>query len=167
MTVDLYVADMAVRAIGGLLFVTFFCLLVGLLKQWVRDWFGAVDATGNGWASGAQYEASTTKRSGSAAYQNHAVGAAQHVIKRAGYRGNVRPEHVLFYDFVTAAARAVLADPAFAQTIGKQMQPIGSSQDSPPGKRPETAWLPVRSAVLISAAVLAIGFSVGWWSTLH
>ena len=79
----------------------------------------------------------------------------------------MRPEHVLFYDFVTAAARVVLADPAFAQTIGKQMEPIASSQESPRGNRPDAAWVRVRSAVLVSAAVLVLGFGVGWWSTVH
>jgi hypothetical protein len=167
MTVDLYVADMALRATGGLLLVTFGCLLLGLLKRCVRDVFGDATAhSGASGASGAQDEVGTNQ-AGPAAYQNHAVRAAQHVISRAGNRGNVRPEHVLFYDFVMAAARLVLADPAFARTIGKQMDPIANSQEPPRSNRRETAWLGVRGAMLVSATVLAIGFGVGWWSSLH
>jgi hypothetical protein len=124
------------------------------------------DATAHSSARGAQDEVGTTKQSGPA-YQNHAVRAAQHVISRAGDRGNVRPEHVLFYDFVMAAACLVLADPAFAGTIGKQMDPIANSQEPPRSNRRETTWPGVRDAMLVSAAVLAIGLGVGWWSSLR
>jgi len=79
----------------------------------------------------------------------------------------VRPEHVLFYDFVTAAARVVLADPTLAQTIGKQTKPIGGSRQSNNGNRRGARWLRLQGAAVVSAAVLVIGFGVGWWSTLH
>jgi hypothetical protein len=35
---------------------------------------------------------------------------------------------VLFYDFVTAAAKVVLVDPALAETIGKQMDANASRE---------------------------------------
>ena len=124
MTVDWYLADLAVRAAGGLLLITFACLLLSLLKKCAVDACGAVRgrATGNSDASGAPNEASATKGAGPTAYQSHAVRAARDVIARAGDRNNVRPEHVLFYDFVTAAAKAVLGDPALAEKMGKQMK---------------------------------------------
>jgi hypothetical protein len=123
MTVDWYLADLAVRAAGGLLLITFACLLLSFLKKCVIDAFGVVRGrtTGSSGASAAPDEASTTKGEGRTAYQSHAVRAAQHVITSAGDRGNVRPEHVLFYDFVTAAARATIADASFAESVGRDM----------------------------------------------
>ena len=123
MTVDWYLADLAVRAAGGLLLITFACLLLSFLKKCAVDACGAVRgrATGNSDASGAPNEASATKGAGPTAYQSHAVRAAEHVISSAGDRGDVRPEHVLFYDFVTAAARATIADASFAESVGRDM----------------------------------------------
>jgi hypothetical protein len=123
MTVDWYLADLAVRAAGGLLLITFACLLLSFLKKCAIDAFGAVRgrAAGNSDSSVAPDEAGETKGAGPSAYQSHAVRAAQHVITSAGDRGNVRPEHVLFYDFVTAAARATIADASFAESVGRDM----------------------------------------------
>jgi len=123
MTVDWYLADLAVRAAGGLLLITFACLLLSFLKKCAIDAFGVVRGrtTGSSGASVAPDEASTTKGEGRTACQSHAVRAAQHVITSAGDRGNVRPEHVLFYDFVTAAARATIADASFAESVGRDM----------------------------------------------
>jgi hypothetical protein len=121
MTVDWYLADLAVRAAGGLLFITFACLLLSLLKKCAVDAFGAVRGRGDSGASDAPNEASAIRGEGRTAYQSHAVRAAQHVITSAGDRGNVRPEHVLFYDFVTAAARATIADASFAESVGRDM----------------------------------------------
>jgi len=123
MTVDWYLADLAVRAAGGLLLITFACLLLSFLKKCVIDAFGAVRgrATSNSGATAAPDEAGATKREGRTAHQSLAVRAAQHVISSAGDRGKVRPEHVLFYDFVTAAARATIADASFAESVGRDM----------------------------------------------
>jgi hypothetical protein len=123
MTVDWYLADLAVRVTGGLLFITCACLLFSLLKC-ASEAFGTVrgHATGNSDGSDALNEGTTTTEAGDTAHQGHAVRAAEHVIARAGDRSNVRPEHVPFYDFVTAAARAVLGDLVLAETVGKQMK---------------------------------------------
>ena len=123
MTVDWYLADLAVRAAGGLLFITFACLLLSFIKRCTADAFGAVRGhpTGDSGASGAANEARATRSAGSTACQSHAVRAAKHVISRVGDRSKVRPEHVLFYDFVTAAARATIADASFAENVGRDM----------------------------------------------
>ena len=124
MTVD-WSLDLAIRAAGGLLLITCACLLFSLLKQRVSEFFGTVQehVTGNSGASGTANEASKMKEAvGRAADQSRAVGAAQHVIAIATNRNNVSTEHLLFYDFVTAAARAVLGDLVLAETVGKQMK---------------------------------------------
>ena len=135
MTVD-WSLDLAIRAAGGLLLITCACLLFSLLKQRVSEFFGTVQGhvTGNSGASG--NEASKMKEAvGRAADQRRAVGAAQHVIAIATNRNNVSTEHLLFYDFVTAAARAVINDPALAETIGKQMVPSVWQEPSDAGRR--------------------------------
>jgi hypothetical protein len=123
MTVDWYLADLAVRGAGGLLFITFACLLLSFIKRCATDVSGAVRGhpTGDSGASGAPNEARATQGAGRSACQSHAVRAAQHVISSAGDRSSVRPEHILFYDFVTAAARATIADASFAENVGRDM----------------------------------------------
>jgi len=123
MTVDWHLADLAVRVTGGLLCITCACLLFTLLKC-ATEGFGAVrrHGTGNSGAGDVPNEGTTTTEPSGTAHQSHAVRAARDVIARAGDRNNVRPEHVLFYDFVTAAAKAVLGDPALAEKMGKQMK---------------------------------------------
>ena len=108
MPVDWYqVADIAVRAVGGLLFTY---LLFRALKKCASEMFGAVrgHATGNGTGSGDPNETTTSKAADHTAYEGHAVKAAQQIIAEACDRSIVRPEHAPFYDFVLAAARAVL-----------------------------------------------------------
>ena len=123
MTVDWYLADVAIRVTGGLLFITCTCLLFSLLKCG-SEAFGTVrgHATGNSDASDVPNVGTTTKEAGGTAHRSYAIRTAQHVIARAGDRRNVRPKHVLAYDFVTAAARMVLGDPVLAETVGKQMR---------------------------------------------
>jgi hypothetical protein len=138
MAVDWYLADLAVRLTGGLLFITCACLLLSLLKQCAGEVVGAVrgQATGNSGASGAPNETSTTNEASATkgasgnAYQSNAIRAAQHVISSAGDRSKVRPEHVLFYDFVTAAARATIADATIAESVGRDM-PLSRRGPSP------------------------------------
>ena len=111
MPVDWYqVADMAVRGVGGVLFITFAYLLFRALKKCASEMFGAVrgHATGNGTGSGDPNETTTAKAADHTAYQGHAVKAAQQIIADACDRRIVRPEHAQFYEFVLAAARAVL-----------------------------------------------------------
>src|SRR5215471_1354614 len=127
MPVDWYqVADMAVRGVGGVLFITFAYLLFRALKKCASDMFGAVrgHATGNGTGSGDPNETTTAKAADHTAYQGHAVKAAQQIIADACDRRIVRPEHTQFYDFVLAAARAVLDHPVVAESIGKKMPPV-------------------------------------------
>jgi hypothetical protein len=126
MRVDWYqLADMAARGTGGLLFITFACLLLRMLKQCVSDPLGEVPGheTGSSGGSDAPNQAATSKGAVRTAHQGHAVRAAQHVIAIARDRSNVRSEHLLFYDFITAAARAVLDNPAVAENIGTIMPP--------------------------------------------
>jgi len=123
MTVD-WSLDLAIRAAGGLLLITCACLLFSLLKQRVSEFFGTVQehVTGNSGASVTANEASKMKEAvGRAADQSRAVEAAQHVIAIATNRNNVSTEHLLFYDFVTAAARATIADASFAESVGRDM----------------------------------------------
>src|SRR6516162_8460794 len=111
MPVDWYqVADMAVRGVGGVLFITFAYLLFSSFKKCASEMFGAVrgHATGNGTGSGDPTETTTTKAADHTAYQGHAVKAALQIIAEACDRRIVRPEHAQFYEFVLAAARAVL-----------------------------------------------------------
>ena len=127
--------------------------------------FGAVrsHATGNGTGSGDPNETTTTKAADHTAYQGHAVKAAQQIIAEACDRSIVRPEHAQFYDFVLAAARAVLDHPAVAESIGKKMPPddsqkppkAASSQPSS-SRRPEVAWLDMGSALLRVATALLL-----------
>jgi hypothetical protein len=123
MDVDWYI-DLAVRATGGLLLITCACLLFGLLKECAGEAFGVVrgHATANSDASKAPNEGTTTKEASRTAHQNLAIGAAQHVIAIATNRNNVSAEHLLFYDFVTAAARVVISNPALAETVGEEMR---------------------------------------------
>src|ERR1700757_758382 len=103
MAVDWYqVADVAIRGTGGVLFVTFAYLLLCWLKKHAGEVFGAGRgcATGHNAAGGAPKERTTTRPADRTEYRGHAVKAAQHVISEACDRGVVRPEHVLFYDFV-------------------------------------------------------------------
>ena len=166
MPVDWYqVADMAVRGVGGVLFITFAYLLFRALKKCASEMFGAVrgHATGNGTGSGDPNETTTTKAADHTAYQGRAVKAAQQIIAEACDRSIVRPEHAQFYDFVLAAARAVLDHPAVAESIGKKMPPdawqkppkAASSQPSSSG-RPEVAWLDMGSALLRVATALLL-----------
>jgi hypothetical protein len=99
-------------------------LLFSLLKECAEEVFDVVrgHATGNSGASKARNEGTTKKEASHTSRQNHAIGAAQHVIAIATNRNNVSAEHLLFYDFVTAAARAVISNPALAETIGEQMR---------------------------------------------
>jgi hypothetical protein len=80
MTVDWYLADLAVRVTGGLLFITCACLPFRLLQ-----------CAGEAFAIEATPAMEVTL-------------SAQDVIAIASDRdrSNVRPEHVPFYDFVTA-----------------------------------------------------------------
>ena len=166
MPVDWYqVADMAVRGVGGVLFITFAYLLFRALKKCASEMFGAVrgHATGNGTGSGDPNETTTTKAADHTAYQGRAVKAAQQIVAEACDRSIVRPEHAQFYDFVLAAARAVLDYPAVAESIGKKMPPdawqkppkAASSQPGSSG-RPEVAWLDVGSALLRVATALLL-----------
>jgi hypothetical protein len=177
MTFDRYL-DLAIRATGGLLLITCAWSLFSLLKQRASDVFGAVRdrVTGNGRASGAANEAGKMNEAvGRTADQSRAVGAARHVIALAADRSKLNPEHLLFYDFVTGAARAVIGDPGFAETVGKQMRPsvwqepsdVASSQRGPSGLRRDAAWVDLRSAVLVCATVLVIGLSFRWWAAIH
>ena len=165
MRVDWYqVADMAVRGVGGVLFITFAYLLFSA-QELRSEMFGAVrgHAPGNGTGSGDPNETTTTKAADHTAYQGRAVKAAQQIIAEACDRRIVRPEHTQFYDFVLAAARAVLDHPAVAESIGKKMPPdawqeppkAGSSQPGPSG-RPEVAWLDMGSALLRVATALLL-----------
>ena len=136
MTVD-WSLDLAIRAAGGLLLITCACLLFSLIKERASEVFGAVrdDLVGNSGVSGAANEASKKEEVGRAADQSRAVRAAAHVIAIATNRNNVSTEHLLFYDFVTAAARAVINDPVLAETIGKQMIPSVWQEASDAGRR--------------------------------
>src|SRR6516165_5964246 len=166
MPIDWYqVADMAVRGVGGVLFITFAYLLFKTLKKCASEMFGAVrgHATGKGTGSGDPNETTTTKAADHTAYQGRAVKAAQQIIAEACDRSIVRPEHAQFYDFVLAAARAVLDHPAVAEGIGKKMPPdarqkppkAASSQPGSSG-RPEVAWLDVGTALLRVATALLL-----------
>jgi hypothetical protein len=124
MIVDWYL-DLATRAMGGLLLITCACLLFSLIKERASEVFGAVrdDVAGNSGASRPANEASKMKEEvGRTADQSRAVSAAAHVIAIATNRNNVSTEHLLFYDFVTAAARTVISNPALAETIGEEMR---------------------------------------------
>jgi hypothetical protein len=140
MIVDWYL-DLATRAMGGLLLITCACLLFSLIKERASEVFGAVrdDVAGNSGASDPPNEASKKEEVGRTADQSRAVRAAAHVIAIATNRNNVSNEHLLFYDFVTAAARAALSDPDIAETIGEKMRANvwkGSSKPYSSQRRP-------------------------------
>jgi hypothetical protein len=133
MALDWYqAADMAIRGAGGLLFISFAYLLVTSLRKCASEALGAGRgyATGDNAARGAPNEETTIKAADGSAHLGHAVKAAQHVISEACDRGIVRPEHVLFYDFVIAAARATMTDPRVAESVGRHM-PLGPAGQSP------------------------------------
>jgi hypothetical protein len=137
MIVDWYL-DLATRAMGGLLLITCACLLFCLIKERASEVFGAVrdDVAGHSGASRPR-----------TADQSRAVRAAAHVIAIATNRNNVSTEHLLFYDFVTAAARAVISNPALAESVGEEMwanvwegsSKADGSQQDPSGFKAEAA----------------------------
>jgi len=136
MPVDWYqVADMAVRGVGGVLFITFAYLLFRALKKCASEMFGAVrgHATGNGTGSGDPNETTTTKAADHTAYQGRAVKAAQQIVAEACDRSIVRPEHAQFYDFVLMRpARCSITRQLPKASERKCRRTLGRSHPRPP-----------------------------------